>query len=62
MLWLINLAALFENLTKNCHYVLIMPYIVNLCYAILDFEICHPYLYCKINKLMKILLNSYTVL
>ena len=52
MVWLINLAALFENLTQTFyHSALNMPFIVNL-FRILDFEVCHSYSYCKINKLM----------
>ena len=30
MLWLINLADLFENVSKNCITALIMPFIVHL--------------------------------
>ena len=43
MLWLINLAALFEKLI-NFQFLELK--------SILDFEVCHPYSYCKINKVM----------
>ena len=53
MLWLIYLTALFEHLTNNFCHSLIMIFIVHLQKkSILDFELCHPYSYCKINKLM----------
>ena len=43
MLWLINLADLFENLSTFVCFI--MPFIVHLLFSIkLDFEVCHPYI------------------
>ena len=43
MLWLINLADLFENLSTFVCFI--MPFIVHLLFKIqLDFEVSHPYI------------------